>query len=30
VLAAAMAEWMITAFDAAEGLGLDRAASSSG
>jgi dipeptidyl aminopeptidase/acylaminoacyl peptidase len=30
VLAAAMAEWMITAFEAAKGLGLDRAASSSG
>ena len=28
VLAAAMTEWMITAFDAAQGLGLDRAASS--
>jgi dienelactone hydrolase len=30
VLAAAMSEWMIRAFDAAEGVGLDRAASSSG
>jgi dipeptidyl aminopeptidase/acylaminoacyl peptidase len=29
-LAAAMSEWMIRAFDAAEGLGLDHAASSSG
>ena len=29
-LAAAMSEWMIRAFDTAEGLGLDHAASSSG